>query len=39
LRVKRAGAASVPIKTEFPVDIGGDPTFDGIRALGTSVCK
>jgi len=30
-------AGSVATKTEFGVDIGGDPTFDGVRALWTSV--
>jgi len=30
-------AGSVATKTEFGVDIGGGPTFDGMRALWTSV--
>ncbi|HKA72632.1 MAG TPA: hypothetical protein VKE26_12535 [Xanthobacteraceae bacterium] len=30
-------AGSVATKTEFGVDIGGGPTFDGVRALWTSV--
>jgi hypothetical protein len=36
---QRAGRRVGRIKTEFAVDIGGDPSFDGIRALWTSVRK